>query len=491
VRSASLPSLGLPYEGRTFRSRLDRSKFAPRRARKVQDVRYHSVRTTGGDSLLSPTLFVRVFSWWVTIRPDPYPFLRRGSGASLERRHHVRCTVRKGLRTHLGATATTMESCSGSPKPGIQNGERKEKKARGSPTKGTRNEKERRDVPNHGRSTGSQKPKEARTRSKEKTDPRTLRSTDRSRPSRRNEGEKPKDREQDRGDAIGYVAQTGEEGNDERLERRTKRLHRPTKHHTVEATNRGTRENEAFFQTTGSDTLRPGKQERESRTKRSKHASRSFHRPTKHHAVDTGHKSRSPEQATKDVLLRTVPSSTSLTVVCSGASYRRGFEGPLPSFASDSFRGTTVRSGRGESPCSPRRYEVFPYQSPSACAKEVHLAFPSGYDVRSVSPRVGRERNGAFAPPRKEAGVGTIASSFHLPYGGMLGCFVPYWVSKVLASLLDTQEKEKPRSGTPRSERRNVLRRRFWEHTLRPRNGTGKRSGTTDAEPESLRSTIP
>jgi hypothetical protein len=74
-----------------------------------------------------------------------------------------------------------------------------------------------------------------------------------------------------------------------------------------------------------------------------------------------------------------------------------GFEGPLPSFASDSFRGTTVRSGRGESPCSPRRYEVFPYQSPSACAKEVHLAFPSGYDVRSVSPRVGREWNGAFS----------------------------------------------------------------------------------------------
>jgi len=142
-------------------------------------------------------------------------------------------------------------------------------------------------------------------------------------------------------------------------------------------------------------------------------------------------------------------------------------------------------------PLLPRRYEVFPYQSPSACAKEVHLAFPSGYDVRSVSPRVGRERNGAFAPPRKEAGVGTIASSFHLPYGGMFGCFVPYWVSKVLASLLDTQEKEKPRSGTPRSERRNVLRRRFWEHTLRPRNGTGKGSGTTDAEPESLRSTIP
>jgi len=53
--------------------------------------------------------------------------------------------------------------------------------------------------------------------------------------------------------------------------------------------------------------------------------------------------------------------------------------------------------GVGKALAPPRRYEVFPYQSPSACAKEVHLAFPSGYDVRSVSPRVGREWNGAFS----------------------------------------------------------------------------------------------
>jgi len=208
--------------------------------------------------------------------------------------------------------------------------------------------------------------------------------------SRRNEGEKPRDREQDRGDAIGYVAQTGEEGNDERLERRTKRLHRPTKHEYRRSHESGTRENEAFFQTTGSDTLRPGKQERESRTKRSKHASRSFHRPTKHHAVDTGHESRSPEQATKDVLLRTVPSSTSLTVVCSGASYRRGFEGPLPSFASDSFRGTTVRSGRGESPCSPETVRSLSVPKPLGMRKGSAPCLPFGLRRAFRKPKSGK-----------------------------------------------------------------------------------------------------
>jgi len=60
------------------------------------------------------------------------------------------------------------------------------------------------------------------------------------------------------------------------------------------------------------------------------------------------------------------------------------------------------------------------------------------------------------------------------PFGCMFGCFVPLLGSKVLARCRYAGEGEATIGERLDSERRNVLRRRIWEHTLRPRNGTGK-----------------
>jgi len=131
-------SLGLPYEGRTFRSRRYRSKF---------------VREERGRSDVGTTAYVpreeipyslprscAVFSWCYDTT-DPYPSSVE-EWCFLGRRQPRSVYGTEGTSYHLGATATTMESCSGSPKPESRTENEGEMRRISFQQRGTQEEKE-------------------------------------------------------------------------------------------------------------------------------------------------------------------------------------------------------------------------------------------------------------------------------------------------------------------------------------------------------------